>query len=234
MNILEFENTQGIVLKYETASVFERAASCVIDLAIMGTTILLLAAALGDQEGIYLALLTLIVFFYTLLMEMLNDGKSLGKMIMGLKVVRVDGKYPKGYDFLMRWVFRWLDIYMTWGTFASLLVAASPRSQRLGDMLADTTVIKTRNLRIPLKRLTGLDTLQSYQPKYEWAKHLEEDQVLLIKETIDKSRKLRNKAHQEALHTVAVRVAALLEIEKPENSRTFLQTVIKDYVALTR
>lgn len=235
MSILEFENTQGIMLQYSTATVMHRAASYMIDAVIVGVvmTIFALVFASAGETAITL-ILGFIFFFYTLLMEIFNDGRSLGKMMVGLKVVRIDGRPPKGYDFLMRWMFRWVDIYMSIGALAAVTVGATPRGQRIGDLLADTTVIHVKNLRIPLKRLLNLNVLEKYKPQYENAAELTEEQVLLAKETLMRANRYKNDAHKDALNLIAERLAGRLQIKQPANTEQFIQTVIKDYISLTR
>ncbi len=236
MSVLEFENTQGIMLRYSTASLLHRSAAYFIDLMILGFTLLILQLAFeAVPEAIRIGLiLAPVFFFYSLLMELFNNGRSLGKMVLGLKVVRIDGRPPTGYDFLMRWMFRWVDIYMSVGLFGAMLVSATPRAQRIGDLLADTTVIHTKNLRVPLKRIINLSILSKYKPQYAQANQLTEKQVLLAKETLQRFVRHKNAAHTEALNLVADRIAAFFEIKRPKNAHQFVQTVIKDYISLTR
>ena len=141
MKPLEFENTQGINLQYVVASTGERILAYVIDAVIMLLYFLITGLVFqpktSDESILYTIFIALpVYFFYSLLFEWLNDGQSLGKMAMGLKVVRVDGRPVAGYDYLMRWIFRWLDIYATMGTLAAILVSATARGQRLGDILS--------------------------------------------------------------------------------------------------
>lgn len=236
MKVLEFENTQGILMRYSTATVLHRSAAFMMDIVLLGITMFLLEVTLtkvptGIRYGLILAP---IFFFYQLCMELFNDGRSVGKMALGLKVIRIDGRSPSGYDYLMRWMFRWVDIYMSSGAFAAMLVSATPKSQRIGDLLADTTVIHTKNLRIPLTQILKLNQLSSYKPEYAQASKLSEQQVLLAKETLQRAVRTKNDAHIQALNLVADRISLLFEIERPKNSRLFVQTVIKDYIALTR
>lgn len=234
MSALEFENTQGIMLSYSTASVLHRLAAYFIDMLVVGVTLMIMSAMISDAKVVVVMLMVCVFMFYTLLMEIFNDGRSLGKMALGLKVVRVDGRPPSGYDFLMRWMFRWVDIYMTSGGLAAIMVSATPRGQRIGDLLADTTVIHMKNLRVPLKRILNLDQLSTYRPMYERASMLSESQVLLAKEILQRSMKYKNQAHKDALVTLAERLAKFLGVPLPANAQQFVQTVIKDYISLTR
>ena len=194
MKPLEFENTQGINLQYVVASTGERILAYVIDAVIMLLYFLITGLVFqpktSDESILYTIFIALpVYFFYSLLFEWLNDGQSLGKMAMGLKVVRVDGRPVAGYDYLMRWIFRWLDIYATMGTLAAILVSATARGQRLGDILADTTVIQTRAGRISLKRVLKLGQLRKYEPKFPQVLALTEEQMMIVKEVLSRNKK---------------------------------------------
>jgi uncharacterized RDD family membrane protein YckC len=241
MKILEFENTQGINLRYEVASPIERIGSFIIDFILISIFSGLTTAAIASMkleastmQTIQYLVLVPVVVFYSLVFELLNDGRSLGKMILGIKVIRVDGKEVSTYDFLTRWMFRWIDIYLSGGALAVIAIGASPRGQRIGDMLADTTVIRTKNLRVSLKRLQGLSELKNYTPVFPQVLNLSEEQIFLLSETISRGKKYKNQGHIDATETLAAGLAKELEIEKPPQTEAFLKQLMKDYITLTR
>lgn len=239
MKTLEFENTQGINMQYAAATVLERGFAWLIDVIVVGLYFLILGIILSpntENENLFYFVAVIVppFFFYTVLMEWLNDGRSLGKMALGLKVVRVDGRPVAGYDYLMRWMFRWLDIYMTIGTLASVMVSATYRSQRLGDILADTTVIQTRSGRISLKRVLRLGSLTKYEPKFPQVLHLNEEQLMLVKEVLTRSRKMKSTGNLNAMRETADRLRLILEIDSKLGDKALLETLLKDYVTLSR
>ena len=69
-------------------------------------------------------------------------GQTLAKKLFRLHVVDLNGMSPHVGQALIRRVFDLLDIF-TLGVFGLLLVNYTETSQRLGDMLAETTVIRT-------------------------------------------------------------------------------------------
>lgn len=83
----------------------------------------------------------LVYFGHLILAEWLT-GRSLGKVIFSLKVVRTDGTAPGLWAIILRNILRPLDV----ATFGVTLVMAmlTPLRQRLGDMAAATTVVQTR------------------------------------------------------------------------------------------
>lgn len=237
MKILEFENTQGINLQYPVASVVDRVISYFIDIVVLAVIIgilYLFFAGSRNLEIYYILVLAPVFIFYSLILELLNDGKSIGKMIMGLKVIRIDGKPVKPSDYLMRWMFRWVDIYGTSGSLAAITIGASPKSQRIGDMLADTTVIRVKDLRVSLNKLKRLSELAEYQAKYPQVVELNEDQIVAIKNVLVRKNKYNNKGSIELMNDLAEKVSKLLSTEKPPNPEAFLTIVVKDYISLTR
>lgn len=239
MKTLEFENTQGINMQFVAATVLERGFAWLIDAIIVGLYFSIMAIVLSpstDNEGLFYTVAVILppFFFYTVLMEWLNDGRSIGKMVLGLKVVRVDGRPVAGYDYLMRWMFRWLDIYMTLGTLGSVMVSATSRSQRLGDVLADTTVIQTRSGRISLKRVLRLGSLTKYEPKFPQVLLLTEEQMMLVKEVMNRNRKIKTLGNHRALAETADRLRLILDIDSKLGDKALLETLMKDYVTLSR
>ncbi|MCO4806168.1 MAG: RDD family protein [Flavobacteriales bacterium] len=238
MKTLEFENTQGINLQYTIANTMERVIAYVLDAIILALFFLVTAIIFqpeGDGAQVYFAFVFIPpFFFYAVLMEWLNDGRSLGKMAIGLKVVRVDGRPVSGYDYLMRWLFRWLDIYLSSWLLAPILVAATPRGQRLGDILADTTVIQTRTGRISLKRVLKLGQLKKYVPVYPQVLELSENQMMTVKEVINRNKRYPSHAHFKARAELSNRLRSILDIDDQEDDRVLLEILVKDYITLSR
>jgi uncharacterized RDD family membrane protein YckC len=238
VNRLEFENTQGIRLQYVTANLVERGFSYAIDALILGIALAILAflfkGVFPSEDVLMLLVLAPVFFFYSLLFELFNNGKTIGKHLVGIRVIRVDGKPVSTYDYLIRWMFRWIDIYVSLGTLAAIMVGATPRSQRLGDVVADTTVIRTKNMRVPLKRILALNKLSKHVPTYPGVTALKEEQVALIKEVLDRSKKFNNTEHKAVAEDLAKCLADFLQLDQVPPAHLFLQTIIKDYIALTR
>lgn len=77
--------------------------------------------------------------FYLVLCEMIF-GRSIGKMLTGLRIVRFDGAPAGRWQLFVRNFFRLVDLWMAGLTL--LLVILLPLRQRLGDIAAGTLVIK--------------------------------------------------------------------------------------------
>jgi uncharacterized RDD family membrane protein YckC len=242
MKNIEIKTTQNVVLQYELADLRDRIIAFGIDFVVMMVSISLLSSigfSVIDGETarmIWLIFLTCIFLFYSLAFEVLNNGQSLGKMALKIQVIKTVGGRATFPDYAARWVFRMVDIYFSLGGVASVLIASSSKAQRIGDIVANTAVVKlSPRMNLMLKDVLTIHSQDSYKPEYPQAKQLKEEDVLLIKSALDRSRKYNNEAHDEALALLTARVAEIIEAEQrtPDN-RKFLQTVMKDYVVLTR
>jgi hypothetical protein len=155
---------------------------------------------------------------------------------MGLKVVKLNGDPAAPFDYVIRWAFRFIDIWMSAGSVAALLVSASSYNQRLGGLLSGTTVIRknaTRNFF--LKDILKIHTRDVYEPVYPQVVKLSEQDMLFVKKVMERARFYKNDAHQKALEQLAVKIASLLEISNvPKNKMEFLRNILADYIVLTR
>lgn len=82
---------------------------------------------------------------YFVVCEMAFSGRSLGKKMVGLRVVRVGGQPVGFWSSLLRNVLRLIDMqigitYLVGG----VLILTTTRNQRLGDLLAGTVVVRDR------------------------------------------------------------------------------------------
>jgi len=186
--------------------------------------------------GLYNVFLTCVFLFYSLAMESRNNGRSIGKMALRIRVIKTAGGQAVFSDYAARWAFRMIDIYFSLGGIASILIASSSRAQRIGDIVANTAVVKIEpTTRLKLQDLLTIHSLDSYTPQYLQAKRLMEEDVLVIKRVLDRYRKFPNEAHRDAIMLLAGRIREILAIDYAQgDERKFLQTVLQDYVVLTR
>lgn len=245
MKSIEVKTTQNVTLEYELAELRDRVVAFLIDLVVIliGMTIvyiigLYLLRLIGDVKGTFLSIAIILVFFlYSLVIEILNNGQSVGKMVMKIQVIKTIGGQATFADYTARWVFRMIDIWLSLGSIAALLVASSDKSQRIGDLIANTAVIKTQTKgSLRLNDLLAIKTQDSYKPVYIQAKQLEEEHAILIKRTLERQREYRNLAHNEAVKLLADKIRKTLNVTAPvdKNDIQFLQTILNDYVVLTR
>lgn len=248
MKTIDIRTTQNVTIEYELATLRERFFALFIDWLIVGAIYLVififLLSTIEDviiesslSVNLLVKLLPIGMFiFYQLFSEILADGQSWGKKAIGLKVVRLDGKEPGLSDYLLRAAFHLFDTILSVGIVAALLVSSSAKGQRLGDMTANTTVIRVKfSLRFRLEDILNINSLEDYEPTYPDVRKLSEQDMLLIKTIISRSRTYKNEAHREVIDDLVNRLTHLLGImEAPTDKIGFLKTLIRDYIVLTR
>ncbi|MEX2542368.1 MAG: RDD family protein [Trueperaceae bacterium] len=132
------------------ASVGWRAVAAIIDAGVLFAVAYAVAVFTGgitetgfELQGGPAFLSFLIWFVYYAAMEA-TLGASLGKFLLGLRVVKEDGA-PIGWPAaIVRNVLRVVDGFLFY-LVAALLVWGSHKRQRLGDRVAGTVVIRQRN-----------------------------------------------------------------------------------------
>ncbi|QGA51764.1 RDD family protein [Pseudomonas brassicacearum] len=151
----QVETPEGIDLPLRPAGLMPRAIAFAIDLGIRGLVLGLffLALAFFGELGIGLGsiLLFVVSWWYMVLFEVLNQGRSPGKQIMGLRVVQDDGR-PIGWSAsLIRNLLRFVDMLPFGYTFGAISCLQHPAFKRLGDLAAGTLVVYREQ---PVKRPT--------------------------------------------------------------------------------
>lgn len=230
MDNIQIQTTQNVNIEYEVASVGDRILATLLDYLFFIAYIILvfsiLASVVSMNENIYLyVLLILPVLFYDLVCETFLGGRSFGKMIMKIKVVKLDGTSPGFGAYLIRWLLRIIDTRLFWGGVALIAIAANDKGQRVGDMAAGTTVIKMK------RKVTLEDTiLNKVRPEYTVVfpevSRLSDQDVGIIKEVILMSIRTNN---QEAIKKLALKTKAAMQVSSNLPDSQFLSIVLQDY-----
>ena len=236
MKKIKINTTQNVIIEYEIAQLRERIIAFIIDFIIIVVVSSLLTLIADNSEIVIYLLLIPFLLFYSLVSEIFLNGQSPGKRVVDIKIVKLNGTEPQFSDYILRWAFRILDIYSTLGILAVIFVRSSFNGQRLGDLVAETTVIKLKPYkRISFKDVTKIQSSTSYEPKFPEVKKLSEENVILIKTVYERFNKYPNKANGDILLALIAHLKEKLEIQYFDMSNIdFLKTLVKDYVVLTR
>lgn len=193
---------------------------------VVGIAQLLINFEIYFDETLYYILMFLPAVFYSFLFEVFNNGRSLGKMAMHTKVVKIDGSSPTIGDYFMRWLLRIIDIhFMGVGIVAILLTR---NSQRLGDIAAGTMVISQKNyhkIQVSLDEFTYLE--RNYKPVYAQAEDLTLNQLDIIQRTLNAE---YNYEREMRINKLAEKVRQALRIPNDNvPNEKFLYTIVRDY-----
>jgi uncharacterized RDD family membrane protein YckC len=142
---------EAVVLAFETAGLGSRLAAELVDLLIQAVLVTLLVAgsalSLHSRLGgapVYVSLFVG-VLVYPVALETLWRGRSVGKAVMGLRVVTTEGGQIRFRHAAIRGALALVDFWGTGGAAAVLSVLATKRNQRLGDLAAGTLVLRERS-----------------------------------------------------------------------------------------
>lgn len=225
---------QNVNITYQPAGLLNRIGATLIDFAFMGGisilcfTLMSLISVLRERTTTII--LGAVLMCYHFICEYFFHGRSLGKLTLHLRVVRLDGQRLTFWDCLLRWVLRLIDISVSGGTLAMLSIIISPKMQRLGDLAARTTVIQEKK-NTGLKELSAFETPESYQPTFPQIAMLSDKDIAIIREVF---REFEKSKEDRLLEPLANRIKELTGIETDMNNLQFIQTLLTDYIYLTK
>lgn len=145
------ETPERVPFRYRLAGPGRRAMAWAIDSVLrLGIVLFVavfaaLASVLPTGEGIGMGLLLLTAFFlewgYGVFFETLLHGRTPGKALLSLRVVRGDGSPARFGDFLLRNLLRAVDYMPGFFAIGVLTMAADRRLRRVGDVVGGTVVV---------------------------------------------------------------------------------------------
>ena len=144
---------EAVMLEMRLAKLASRSLALAIDLAVqlglfllglivLGGTVNFVDESLAAALGLvfYLA----VIVGYPVAFETLTRGRSLGKMALGLRVLREDGGPVRFRHAFVRGLLGVVEIWLTFGAVALVSSLASAQGRRVGDYLAGTVVVHER------------------------------------------------------------------------------------------
>jgi uncharacterized RDD family membrane protein YckC len=143
----------AVLLDVRIAQLPVRAVGALIDIVVILIgyliSLFLWAATLSELDSAATAgimvLFTVLVFVgYPLICETATRGRSVGKMVMGLRVVSEDGGPERFRQAMFRALASVIEIWMLLGSPAVICSMLSPKAKRIGDIFAGTVVISER------------------------------------------------------------------------------------------
>lgn len=249
MKQVEINTSQNVKIEYQLASIGQRGLAFAIDSFVLIVAFLIFyffsqAFNLYNNpivDYFFTCLIVILLWFYTLISEVVGNGQTIGKLALGIKVVKLNGDEMEFYDYFTRWSVRLFDIYMSMGAIAMLLIASNKAGQRLGDIIAGTTVIKKRSsygFRLNDILRLNENKKEEYAFEYPNARLLTEKDVILIKNTVYRFKQFSNTAHNKALDLMVTRVYQTMGLEElymnNDQKVRFLNKVVSEYIILTR
>ncbi|MEO8396923.1 MAG: RDD family protein, partial [Chloroflexota bacterium] len=169
---LSIDTPENIILNAEIAGFGTRCIGAIIDYLILLVFILFASnlywqsiPLVNRTQGAALAVLSLIQFviitFYHLILELFWNGQTIGKRIVGTRVVQANGLPLTASGAVIRNLVRLFDFLPIFYGIGLITIFASKQTQRLGDLAARTIVIREQRQ----------VTLQTIKENYNVAYH---------------------------------------------------------------
>jgi uncharacterized RDD family membrane protein YckC len=189
------------------------------------------------------------VFIYHPVCEITMNGQSFGKKIMGLQVVNETGGKPSISQFLIRFLIRTTDqliiiillfnlliffnkkiLFALIGAILLLitdviLVVITKKSQRLGDILAKTILVRNQ-AKGSIEETVFVPVAENYIPVYPQIMQLSDRDINAIKSILETAKK---KGDLSMAAAAAQKIKDHLHINSNQDPFTFLDVLLKDY-----
>jgi len=226
----EFTTGEAVALELPIARIPTRAAAFLIDLVVQiglavglmaGIGVLLLQTGADTawvDTAVVLAMVSVLVG-YPVACETLSRGRTLGKLVLGLRVLRTDGGPIDFRHALTRGLAGAIVDFWILGGFGAIAVLTSlcsPTARRVGDVLAGTVVVHAEAA-LPAPAL-------AVAPPWliEWATRLDlsgipEDLALAVRQYLTRLRTLTPQAQDGLGRELVAAVCARLGVPAPPN-----------------
>lgn len=236
MTDLVLETPEGVALRFELAGPGTRILAAAIDALLFlfgfaGSALILGVAGLDFGLAWLASGAVLLLVAYSFLFALLLDGCTPGKLWTGIRVCDAQGFAPRAGQLFLRALFVPLEavlilpVPVVW-----ILIAATPRRQRLGDLVAGTLVKNDRPRRAPSEPVPELSWSQLETHAFALdpasARALEGRDLGFLRELLTRS-DLEQRAKEELFVRAAEHYAARLgwsaRAFRYEDARTLLR-----------
>ena len=254
MSIIQISTAFNIDLEFEIAAFHKRLLAYLIDFFLLIMYLFSMkyvlyagfSMELKDNMGLDILVVSLPMFLYSLIAELSMNGQTVGKKIMSIRVISLDGGEPTFGQFLLRWItkfFEWpflfgyvffsLDALFAYiiitgmlGIAVVITITVTPRNQRLGDLAAGTVIVDTRT------SMSVADTVfmnvsdENYKVLFPEVMRLSDGDINTIKTVLTQSRKTNN---TDMCYRVEAKVKEVLAIRSDLYTPDFLEKLLEDY-----
>ncbi len=254
MSIIQISTAFNIDLEFEIAPFHKRLLAYLVDFFILVIYLFSMkfvlydgfAITLRDNMGLDIILISLPMLLYSLLTELWMNGQTVGKKLMSIRVISMDGGEPTLGQYITRWItkfFEWpflfgyvvlseraLLAYVIVTGFLGIgvliIIAVTKNSQRLGDLAAGTVLVNTRSS-MSIADTVFMDVQDfNYKVQFPQVMRLSDGDINTIKSVLTQSRKTRN---DEMCYRVEAKVKEVLGIQSTLSPADFLEKLLEDY-----
>jgi len=234
LKTIDISTSHNIVVSLELASLLQRILAWLVDTFVFIVYAIIVSTIIGGSSFLFYTLVFIVIAFYHFLFEVFNNGQTPGKMLLKIRVTTLRGRTPKINDYFMRWMFRMLDILLSVGSLAILFISSSKKNQRIGDIIARTSVVKQRNENdITLNSIKGLEKQEEiFYPK---TTDFSDEDMLLLKHCLLRYRQHPNDNNKAVVAELSEKISEHLGVDiRQLDKLKFLDRVLYEYIIQTR
>jgi uncharacterized RDD family membrane protein YckC len=254
VSIIQISTAFNIDLEFEIAEFHKRLLAYLIDFGILVLYLLSMKYVLYNEflldfeasAGLDILVISLPMLLYSLLTELWLNGQTVGKKIMSIRVISLEGGEPTLGQYLLRWITRFFEWPFLFGYIALsyynliayafitgllgiavvIIISVSNKNQRLGDMIAGTVVVNTKSA------LTVADTVfmqinkTDYKVMFPEVMRLSDRDINTIKGVLTQAGKRNN---YEMCNRVSMKIKEVLNIQSDMHVDQFLEKLLEDY-----
>ncbi|GAA1946228.1 RDD family protein [Microbacterium deminutum] len=227
---------EAVALDVQPLGYFLRALGVLIDM-ILGVVVFVLFALVSSwliAQGLLdaaavpiltIGLIAAVTVVIPTVVETASRGRSLGKLAVGGRIVRADGGATGFRHALIRALVGVFELWFTVGAVAALVGAFTPRSQRLGDLLAGTYSERTRTPRLPAYAPGVPPVLSGWAAGADVAR-LPDRLARRVAQFVDQAHNLQPAPRMRVAASLAEEVAPLVSPVPAVDPETFLRAVV--------
>lgn len=229
MQTVSVQTTQNIELEYPLAGIGDRLLAFAIDLVIVFSFYVIVFSIIGFVGGSVPAAisisLVILGYLYRFFAELLFNGQTVGKNVMKIRVVKLDGSQPSVASYFLRWLLEPIDFFIS--GLAVLIIVVTPKGQRIGDLLAGTTVVKIKKVTATnIRNKTILQKVdETYEPVFPSASLISDQEINIIKDAL---KAYRDDAVQKPITILEMKLKEKYEIQSDLPTVKFLYTLVRD------
>ncbi len=254
MAIIQISTVFNIELEFEIAEFHKRLLAYMIDFALLliylfSMKFMLyggLVLNMEESAGLDILIISLPMLLYSLLTELWMNGQTVGKKIMAIRVISLEGGEPTLGQYILRWVTKFFEwpfffgyiaftntnvlaycfITGLFGIAVVIIISVTGKNQRLGDLAAATVVVNTKSA------LTVADTVfmqidkTDYKVMFPEVMRLSDRDINTIKSVLIQAGKRNN---YDMCHRVAMKIKEVLNINSTMHVDQFLEKLMEDY-----